>query len=71
MAGETETKADRELNQALNQIRFKAPALSRREAMLQLLRVGGAAAGAAVQSAMAAPGCRPRRRTARSRAARP
>jgi uncharacterized protein (DUF362 family) len=46
MAGEAERNADRELDKALNHIRFKASVMTRREAMLQLLRVGGVAAGA-------------------------
>ncbi len=47
MAGDIDRTPDQKLNDALDQIRSSANAMTRREALLQLLRVGGAAAGAA------------------------
>jgi uncharacterized protein (DUF362 family) len=46
MAGEFDHTQDRNLNEALDAIRGRANAMTRREALLQLLRVGTAAAGA-------------------------
>ncbi|MGD0830319.1 MAG: DUF362 domain-containing protein [Terracidiphilus sp.] len=45
MAGEFDRTPDQKLNEALDAIRGRANAMTRREALLQLLRVGGAAAG--------------------------
>jgi uncharacterized protein (DUF362 family) len=47
MAGEIDQTPDQKLNDALDAIRSNANAMTRREALLQFLRVGGAAAGAA------------------------
>jgi uncharacterized protein (DUF362 family) len=47
MAGGTNQTQDQNLNDAMDAIQLKANAMTRREALLQLLRVGGAAAGAA------------------------
>lgn len=46
MAWEIDPTPDEKLNEALDAIRSKANAMTRREALLQLLRVGGVAAGA-------------------------
>jgi len=45
MAGEFDRTQDRNLNEALDAIRGRANAMTRREALLQLLRVGSAATG--------------------------
>ena len=46
MSDETDQASDQKLNDALDHIRLKSSSMTRREAMLQLLRVGGVAAGA-------------------------
>ena len=45
MAGEFDRTQDRNLNEALDAIRGRANAMTRREALLQLLRVGSGSGG--------------------------